>query len=69
MVTEPNLRNDYIRANLWAKQSGRVVMMVDDIGNEIKNFDIKSLTEIEKERLITFSWRLGNAWEQYDKTS
>ena len=69
MVTEPNLRNDYIRANLWAKQSGRVVMMVDDSGNEVKNFDIKSLTEIEKERLITFSWRLGNSWEQYDKTS
>ena len=69
MVTEPNLRNDYIRANLWAKQSGRVVMMVDDSGNEVKNFDMKSLTEIEKERLITFSWRLGNSWEQYDKTS
>jgi len=62
---EPKLKNNFIKENLYAKQVGRLVVLVDKNGVDV--ISLPPLTEIESERLNHFTWRLNDAWKELDK--
>lgn len=63
-MDEPKLKDDFIKENLYAKQVKRIVILVDKNGEQV--IDLPSLNEIELERLSHFTWRLNDAWKEYD---